>query len=120
MSAEAPDPQADPFRPPDIPTEVGCLHCGREYDSYLIEWRELVTADGSKHWFWCCPTPGCDGKGFGCDIFPTDPDYQDERGGWVWDDDEEEEESADEDFDPPDRGDAAPRPPGDEEDDLPW
>ena len=43
---------------------------------------------GRKHGFWCCPTPGCDGKGFGFDILPTDPTYQDENGGWInFDDD---------------------------------
>ena len=59
------DPEADPFRPPDVPIEVECIHCGREYDSYLIEWREEPDADGQLHGFWCCPTPGCDGRGFG-------------------------------------------------------
>lgn len=28
----------------------------------------------------------CGGCGFGFDILPVDPDYQDERGGWVSDD----------------------------------
>ncbi len=93
------DPQADPFHPPAIPTEVGCLHCGKEYESYLIEWRVETGADGTQQGFWCCPTPGCGGRGFGFDIFPTDPHYQDERGGWVCDEEEEsdgEEYSEDE------------------------
>ena len=100
------DPDADPFKPPAIPTEVACLHCGREYDSYLIEWRVETLHDGSQHGFWCCPTPGCDGRGFGFDILPTDPEYQDERGGWVMDDEEEEEDGDDEeeDFDGWDQG----------------
>ena len=86
------DAQADPFKPPETPVEVSCLHCGKEYESYLIEWRVLTSAAGEPHGFWCCPTPGCDGKGFGFDIFPTDPHYQDERGGWVYDEEEQEEE----------------------------
>ena len=30
------------------------------------------------------PHPGCDGKGFGFDIFPLDPDYRDENGDEMW------------------------------------
>ena len=78
MSNDPLDPQGDPFGPPETPTEVSCLHCGETYDSYLIEWRIEEDAEGKPHGFWCCPTPGCDGKGFGFDIFPTDPEYQDD------------------------------------------
>ncbi|MBN2578594.1 MAG: hypothetical protein JXB10_06340 [Pirellulales bacterium] len=92
MSDNPLDPQADPFKPPEIPIEVHCLHCDQEYDSYLIEWRECISADGTPQGFWCCPTPGCDGIGFGFDILPTDPNYQDEHGGWVSFDDEEDGE----------------------------
>ena len=77
------DRDADPFRPPSIPTEVFCLHCEHEYQSYLIEWREFEV-DGKREGFWRCPTPGCDGRGFGFDIFPTDPAWQDEDGNMVW------------------------------------
>ena len=87
------DADADPFGPPAIPTLVGCLHCGEEYESYRIEWRVLRDSEGRPHGFWCCPIPGCDGKGFGCDIFPVDPTYRDERGGWVYDDEEEPDEA---------------------------
>lgn len=73
------DPYADPFHPPTVPTLVHCLHCDEEYDSYLIEWR-VAHVHGETCGFWCCPTPGCDGKGFGFDIFPVDPDYLDENG----------------------------------------
>lgn len=96
VAPKRPDPDADPFRPPEIPTEVHCLHCDEEYDSYRIEWREEVGADGQLHGFWCCPTPGCDGMGFGFDILPTDPTYQDERGGWISFDDEDDEFDEDE------------------------
>ncbi len=78
---------SDPFRPPAVPVEVRCLHCGQEYESYLIHWEEFDLTDG-RHGFWCCPTPGCDGKGFGFDILPTDPNYRDERGGWIHDDED--------------------------------
>ncbi len=91
----ADDPNSDPFRPPEIPTLVGCLHCGEEYDSYLIEWRILKAHDGKMSGFWCCPTPGCGGLGFGCDIFPVDPDFRDERGGWVYDDEDDDEDDED-------------------------
>jgi len=91
VAAKRPDPDADPFRPPEVPIEVHCLHCGRDYDSYLIEWREEADANGRLHGFWRCPTPGCGGMGFGFDILPADPDYQDERGGWAWSDDEQDE-----------------------------
>jgi hypothetical protein len=88
------DGSTDMFRPPEISTLVGCLHCGQEYDSYQIEWRIETDADGKPHGFWCCPIPGCDGKGFGFDIFPVDPDYRDENGELMWcsDDNEEDED----------------------------
>ena len=89
-----PDPNTDPFRPPEIPTEVFCLHCGREYESYLIEWVEEDN-DGRREGFWCCPTAGCSGKGFGFDILPTDPEWRDDRGQKVWSDDDEEEDDDD-------------------------
>jgi hypothetical protein len=42
------------------------------------------------------PIEGCDGKGFGFDIFPIDPDYRDENGDKMWSDDDEDDESFDE------------------------
>ncbi len=76
-------PEGHRFRPPSVPTEVRCCRCGREYQSYLIQWeqdepvaRPLRTAVGT----WRCPTPGCVGQGFGHDIVPTDPEYVDEFG----------------------------------------
>ena len=85
---------SDPFRPPAIPIEVRCLHCGKEYESYLIYWEES-DAEGGTPGFWCCPIPGCDGKGFGFDIFPTDPDYRNEQGERMWFDDEEDSDDLD-------------------------
>jgi hypothetical protein len=95
------DPDADSMKPPAVPTEVFCLHCQREYESYLIEWRVETDAHGRPHGFWCCPTPGCGGRGFGFDILPTDPEYQDENGGWFSDDegDECDDGEFDDDFD---------------------
>lgn len=96
------DADADPFRPPAISTLVGCIHCGEEYDSYRIEWRVETDSNGRPMGFWCCPMPGCDGRGFGFDIFPVDPEYRDENGERMWvDDDEEAEQSADDEIEPP-------------------
>ncbi len=86
------DPDDDPFRPPAVPTMVGCLHCGREYESYLIEWRVGINGEGKPEGFCCCPTPGCHGLGFGFDILPTDRNYRDENGGWYCDDEEDDDE----------------------------
>jgi hypothetical protein len=98
MSHNPLDPSGDPFGPPEISCEVECLHCGQQYQSYLIEWRIETDAEGNQHGFWCCPTPGCGGVGFGFDILPTDPNYHDERGGWVYDDDDDEEEYDEDEF----------------------
>jgi hypothetical protein len=89
------NPDDDIFRPPTVPIEVGCLHCQQTYESYLIEWREFINHDGSKIGFWCCPMPDCDGKGFGFDIFPTDPHYRrEEDGELMWCGGEEENGAA--------------------------
>jgi hypothetical protein len=92
------------------------LHCGQEYDRFRIEWRIERNANGEAHGFWCCPIPGCDGKGFGFYVFPVDSDFRDERGGWFYDD-------------APDDGDEKPEPRGAKapagstdatDDDIPW
>jgi len=107
------DPDGDPFRPPAIPTLVGCLHCQEEYDSYKIEWRVSIDADGKRHGFWCCPTPGCGGCGFGFDIFPVDSDYRDENGDRMCvSADEEDDDEFDEDDDLPLDGEMSLDPPG--------
>jgi len=74
------DPKTDYFRPPSIPTEVQCYHCRREFDSWKMVWREMFCEDGEIHGFWCCPIDGCGGRGFGYDIWPTEPDYIDPDG----------------------------------------
>ena len=124
---EASPAERDPFRPPTVPVIVHCLHCDQEYESYLIHWVEDAIESDSPG-FWCCPTPGCDGKGFGFDIFPIDPDYRDEHGNLMWmeDDDDEEYDEVDEYVDrereEEDREvDAGRQPPvEDAEDDIPW
>ena len=124
---EASPAERDPFRPPTVPVIVHCLHCDQEYESYLIHWVEDVIKSDSPG-FWCCPTPGCDGKGFGFDIFPIDPDYRDEHGNLMWmeDDDDEDYDEVDEYVDREreveDREvDAGRQPPvEDAEDDIPW
>ena len=97
MTELPPEALNDPFRPPRAPVEVHCLHCNREYESYLIWWDESE-GDEEVRGFWRCPTPGCTGAGFGVDIFPTDPDYRGEDGELMWCDDEYEEEEDEEDW----------------------
>ena len=58
----------------------------------------LTKPDGSKLGFWCCPTPGCDGKGFGFDIFPTDPNYDDGNLSFISDDDDDEHDDEGDDY----------------------
>jgi len=88
------DSERDPFKPPTISTIVGCLHCREMYDSYRIEWGVEMCRDGRRRGFWCCPIENCDGRGFGFDIFPLDPEWRDENGEkmWVEDDDSSQEE----------------------------
>ncbi len=94
--ANRPSADADPFRPPLASTLVSCLHCGREYESYQIQWREASDEPGREGGYWCCPVEGCNGIGFGFDILPVDPNYRDEHGGWGWiaADDYEDEDGA--------------------------
>ena len=74
----------DPFRPPEEPGMVRCLHCGQEYLSSQIVW-----CDG----FWSCPVEGCGGAGYQFDIHPLDSS--------LWGDDEEDDdEDGDEEDEP--------------------
>lgn len=122
-------PVKDGMHPPTIPEMVQCIHCGEEYDSWRIEWRVFEDEDGSSHGMWCCPMPGCDGKGFGIDIypvdFPADGCWQDEDGRelqMVWDDDDDEEEGDDVDWEMSDGPDSFDEPAdGDvSDDDIPF
>lgn len=84
-------PEADCFLPPKTNCVVVCLHCREQYDSYRIVWREFQRPDAAPQGFWCCPTSGCDGKGFLFDIHPVDANWEDDEdrgmtGGWFDDD----------------------------------
>jgi hypothetical protein len=70
----------DPGRPPTFATLVKCERCGQEYESSRIEERFQGDAEGGT--LWCCPTPGCRGKGFGFNILPVNRHYHDEDGDW--------------------------------------
>jgi hypothetical protein len=102
------DPDADPFKPPPGSILVHCIHCGEEYESYRIEWRVFDRPDG-RHGLCCCPIEGCDGAGFGFDIFPVDEEQAAELGIMMFsdDDDDEDFDSDDDDFGPDDPGPAA-------------
>jgi len=64
------DPR-DPFAPPPVPVEVCCMQCGGVYESWQMIWLDDPTLPGGG--VWCCPVDGCDGIGYGFDIWPTDP-----------------------------------------------
>ena len=123
------DPDGDSFKPPDIPKLVHCIHCGSEYESYLIEWRIETDHGGKPHGFWCCPVDECDGRGYGFDIFPIDPEFHDEVDGWYEDDCDPKSDEFDDDerlteLDPGDDesndDDRPPRRPGDNREPLPF
>jgi hypothetical protein len=106
--AENDDRGADPFGPPAVPTLVGCLHCHQEYESYLIERRQEPDGHGVPRWWWCCPTEGCGGRGFGFDILPCDRDWTDEDGERMWSDDADEDDDEFDDLDDSDDPDDEP------------
>jgi hypothetical protein len=66
------------FRPPSSTIQVFCLHCRHRYESCLIRWiPDRALPRGGQ---WVCPTPGCPGRGFRFDIWPTDPHWADDDG----------------------------------------
>src|SRR5215470_17740637 len=85
------DPRTDPMAPPAEPCECYCLHCGRTFSSDRMWFQRVINDRGGFPGFWMCPTPNCDGAGFGFDIYPTDPGHP-ANDGWSWEDDEEWEE----------------------------
>jgi hypothetical protein len=113
------DPDADCFKPPPGCVVVECLHCGEEYDSYRIEWR-VFDSDKGPQGFWCCPIEGCDGVGFGFDIFPVDPDECAQFGIEVWEDDEDENYDDEADWLDKNPGSSDDRPPSDSDDEIPY
>jgi len=58
--------------------------------------QRVVNARDGFPGFWMCPTPNCDGAGFGFDIYPTDPHHP-ANDGWTGEDDDEYDEDYDED-----------------------
>jgi len=96
MAGLPPEALEDCFRPPDEAVQVQCIHCGNEYSSDEIVWRPEPDLDIKG--FWCCPIPGCDGKGFQFDIFPLDTEWEefdDEDADYdEEDEDDEDDESA--------------------------
>jgi hypothetical protein len=86
----------DPFCPPAEPVQVECIHCGMRYTSDQIVW--IKSGDQG---FWRCPVEGCDGAGFGFDIFPVDDPIisgRDEDNDFGLTDDEESELDEDDDL----------------------
>jgi hypothetical protein len=81
--ADPSDKFDDPFAPPQASVKVQCLHCGQSYDSWQIVWRE-EERDALFQGYWCCPTDGCTGVGFGFDILPVDD--------VIWDEDDDDDE----------------------------
>lgn len=61
LPAEALD---DPFGPPLERCKVVCIHCERHFMSSEMVYE---TRKGFTGWF--CPSPKCDGAGYGMDIW---------------------------------------------------
>lgn len=59
---------ADPFAPdPESTKRVECLHCDQAYAENEMIYGVKPDLDPNEPYWWC-PTPGCDGKGFGFDV----------------------------------------------------
>lgn len=67
------------FSPPATPVRVKCLHCGQTYQSRALRLQyrprmqeaSIEVFDDDLMPLWWCPTPECDGAGFGHDIHPV-------------------------------------------------
>lgn len=58
----------DPFAPdPESSKRVECLHCDKAYAENEMVYGKKLGIDPDMAYWWC-PTPGCDGKGFGFDV----------------------------------------------------
>ena len=96
------DPNTDPFKPPAVSTEVHCLHCNQEYDSYLIDWRIEVGADGQEHGFLVLPDARLRRPWLLLRHLPHRPRLPRRRRQpdlWSDDEDDEDEDEDDDDFD---------------------
>jgi hypothetical protein len=82
IMALPPDARDDPFRPPCEACQVECIHCGQRYSSDEIVWHSGKDGKG----FWCCPIEGCDGAGFGFDIWPLKAEAEAEEEEYDQDD----------------------------------
>jgi hypothetical protein len=70
----------DLSQPPTVATLVKCHRCGQEYESSRIEERLKGDDEGGPQW--CCPIPGCNGRGFGFNILPVNRQYHNEDCDW--------------------------------------
>lgn len=70
----------DEFQPPMPSVRLRCIHCGEECDSRDMVYR---WSDEEQFGRWCCPTPGCDGKGVGLDLWECENPGCGESGGGV-------------------------------------
>jgi hypothetical protein len=68
VSALAPD-HDDPFAPPQSPVIVRCLYCRSTYSSSEMRCEVRACAPGDS--FWYCKNAGCEGAGYGYDIFDS-------------------------------------------------
>ena len=59
----------DPFAPPQSPVIVRCLYCRSTYSSSEMRCEVRACAPGEA--FWYCKNAGCEGAGYGYDIFDT-------------------------------------------------
>src|SRR5215217_2835944 len=69
VHALAPD-YDDPFAPPQSPVIVRCLYCRGTYSSTEMKFEVRACAPGEA--FWYCRNAGCEGAGYGYDIFDTE------------------------------------------------
>ena len=55
-------PDDDPFKPPNKPREVACLHCGKHYQSDVIEFGASAAARTGRSWAFGAAPPPFDGQ----------------------------------------------------------
>jgi len=61
----------DSFAPPEKPTQSRCIHCDEEFTTDKMIWGTKVGVRAVGPVWWC-PTPRCDGAGFGFDVFQVE------------------------------------------------